>query len=149
MKQPIMVLKGVTYNYCEEVRFYNMIGFLSETREFQGIEIECPNETELSTVLKNSKNTEIKLVSGILSEVFDYYTMSLDGQEFSSGRLKPSGNNHQYTGSEFIYDGIDSLTTKEELYKTGARDIFYDEELETMLSDILKTHQEDKKLIKK
>lgn len=149
MKQSIMILRGNTYNYCEEVRFYYMIGLLSEIGEFQGIEMESQNETDPLMVLKNYNRANIKLVSGLLSDTFDYFTVDLSDQKISSGRLKVSDNNHQYTGSEFIYDESEPLIMKEILYKVGTRKIIIDETLETMISLILQTNQKNKQLVKK
>lgn len=140
MEKTIIVLEGITYNYCEEVRFYSMIGFLNKLGEFKGIEVETQNGMSLSMILKNTKINDIKLVSGILDDSFDYCTMDLDSQEFLGGRLQ--FYNNQYIGSEFIYDGDRSLILKEELYKViYSIQTIYNKELETMLASILEMKQ--------
>ena len=114
----MVILNGVIYDYCEDIRFYSVLGVIdSEDEILRGIEIISPysiSAEQLKEVLKKGKN--IRLVCGTMSENITYYAMDLLKGEIAQTKLKAYGEN--YEGNENTLCAKTSMNARDSKFKS-------------------------------
>lgn len=149
MKQSIMILSGMTYDFCSEVVFNKAIGFFDEENKiFTGIQITeeeceiCSLETIKSYLQSADEKTSLRFLCGVMREEFEYYALDFHSQQISFGKAQMK--DQKYVGSVKILQEKSTLVLQDTLY-TVFRQMGYepDEELRQLLIHVLETRKWD------
>lgn len=110
MQKQIIVLNGIIYDYCEETRFYRILGILDhQTGTFEGIEFVT---NHFETLEKTKESLSLldpmaRIVTGFLNGNIQYSVLDMEKGTIDSTVLKPFGNDSFYghTHQEELFTG--------------------------------------------
>ena len=142
MKQSIMMLSGMTYDYCSEVVLNRIIGFLDEEQNiFTGIEIndkEC-NIRDLEDIKRYliQDNATLRYLCGNLDGNFEYYAADLQKGKLQYCRMVRRNAEEMVGNIKVLQDGK-KTTIVDSLYSSiSSKTYVQDEELKAIITDLL------------
>lgn len=138
MENQIIVLDGIIYDYCEDIKFYNMLGFLEkETGTLRGIEVVSESRIDLSylkEILKTRKNK--RLVCGTINGSISYYAIDIENGEIVYTNLKRGLDS--YAGREQTLCARVYMEAEDSKYKVASSiQEIQDSEIEVLLGKAL------------
>lgn len=121
MKQPLLVLSGMKYDYCNEIILNKMIGFLDQNLNiFTGIEVS-EQECDIKDVkaiqdylLTQRESKKLRFVCGMMGEDFCYYGLDFSTSDIQFG--KTSLNQDGYQGSLQVFHEGKELILQNRFY---------------------------------
>ncbi len=142
MKQSLMILTGIAYNYYNKRSNFALLGFLDEeTKVFTGIELRDEEDNFSDFHQIGRYLPRARYVCGLKEEKFQY--MSLDprlGQICFSSISKQDDSGY-YGNETVVYAGEKPLHQNSSLIFGGEEYYFCDDQLEAMVSVALSSQE--------
>ncbi len=143
MKQQVIILNGITYDYCEETRFYRMIGLLdSKTGIFEGVEVVTNNFETLEKTKERIRLLDpisARMATGFVDETIHYSVLDMQKGIATETELKKFGDDSFYgheQQEEILTRRINSN------FKTGSSiETVEDLEMKVLLDGLLSCQQ--------
>lgn len=142
MKQSIMVLSGMTYDYCNEMVLNKIIGFFDEEQNiFTGIEIndeEC-NISNLEDIKRYlvQENSTLRYVCGNLDDSFEYYAADLQKGKLHYCRMVRRNAEELIGNIKVLQNGVKPILVNSLYSSISTRAYAQDEELNEIVNNLL------------
>lgn len=135
MKQSLMVLTGITYNYYHRKSNFVLLGFLDDTKVFTGIELQDEKNdfSDLSQIKDYLHGA--RYVCGIKDEKFQYMALDPRKGEISFSQILKRDTDTGYYGNEYlVYAGPKPLLQGSLLKFCDEEYYFCDDQLNAIVS---------------
>ncbi len=136
MKQSLMLLTGITYNYYDRKNNFALLVFLDEEKGiFTGIEVQDPKDDFSDLDKVKSHLTGFGFVSGLKREKFQYLTLDPKQGQIRMSDMIEMKDSSKYSGSEnIIYSEEKRVHQNSSLKFCDSGSYVSDEELEAFVS---------------